>query len=80
MKKALIFLSALIFSTSTIADHHAPASQPGILEAWQCNYKLGKNHNDLMSARDYLRENAAVLVCPWRASAKLNSNFFRKHR
>ena len=59
MKKALIFLSTFVFSISTIADHHAPASQPGILEAWQCNYKPGKNYNDLMSARDYLVKRSA---------------------
>ena len=59
MKKSLIFLSTLVFSISTIADHHAPASQPGILEAWQCNYKPGKNYSDLMSARDYLVKRSA---------------------
>ena len=59
MKKSLIFLSTFVFSISTIADHHAPASQPGILEAWQCNYKPGKNYSDLMSARDYLVKRSA---------------------
>jgi hypothetical protein len=59
MKKTLIFLCAVVFSTSTIADHHAPASPPGILEAWQCNYKPGKNFDDLMSARDYLVKRSA---------------------
>ena len=53
MKKTLIFLSAFVFSTSTIAGHHAPAASPGVLEAWECSYNTGKNLADLMSARDY---------------------------
>ena len=59
MKNSLIFLCTFVFSASTIANHHAPTAQPGILEAWQCNYKPGKNIEDLMSARDYLVKRSA---------------------
>jgi hypothetical protein len=58
MKKTLIFLGALVFSTSTIAGHHAPAASPGVLEAWECSYNPGKDLADLMSARDYLVKQA----------------------
>ena len=58
MKKTLIFLCAFVFSTSTIADHHAPAASSPVLEAWECSYNPGKNLGDLMSARDYLVKQA----------------------
>ena len=58
MKKTLIFLGALVFSTSTIAGHHAPEASPGVLEAWECSYNTGKDLADLMSARDFLVKQA----------------------
>jgi len=48
----------LVSSIPTIADHHAPAASPPVLEACECSYNPGKNLGDLLAARDYLLKQA----------------------
>lgn len=51
-----LLLSTLISPAVAIAEE---APDPAILENWSCNYKPGKDRDDLMAARDYMVRQAA---------------------
>ena len=51
--KSLAFLFAVLLAFTGIAGHAAEAQPPGVLATFACNFKDGKDMDDLMSARDY---------------------------
>jgi hypothetical protein len=46
MKKSLVFICAVILSSSTMADHHAPTYTA--LEMFSCNFMPGKDRDDML--------------------------------
>ena len=51
--KPLAFLFAVLLAFTGITSHAAEAQLPGVLATFACNFKDGKDMDDLMSARDY---------------------------
>ncbi len=76
---------ALAGLTAQAAEMPAP---PGVLEAYQCNYKAGKSYKDLMGARDYYLKQAkkagitpepAFVWSQFKGDAPINFVWFTAH-
>ena len=55
LKKLSISLAAVLLSATTLADHHAPATQAVAMESAICSFQEGKSMGDLNQALDVFK-------------------------
>ena len=55
LKKLSISLAAVLLSATTLADHHAPATQAVAMESAICRFQEGKSMGDLNQALDVFK-------------------------